>query len=87
MRLGIRQECIGSLPRLYKGVRQKKIETNQKIVGGSRKTCREYRVKDWTMRWELVGRSLGLYRRYPEDRQEHARRSPEEDHETRCWRS
>ncbi|RWV95053.1 hypothetical protein GW17_00042356 [Ensete ventricosum] len=41
---GVRQELaegIGSLPRWRKGVRQKKIETHRKIVGGSRKTYRE----------------------------------------------
>ncbi|RWW47937.1 hypothetical protein BHE74_00046034 [Ensete ventricosum] len=26
-----------------------------------------HRAKDWTMRWELVGSSLGLHRRYRED--------------------
>ncbi|RWW80399.1 hypothetical protein BHE74_00011261 [Ensete ventricosum] len=39
-------------------------------------------AKVWMMRWELARSSLGLHRRYREDRQEHARRSPEEDHET-----
>ncbi|RWV86261.1 hypothetical protein BHE74_00046629, partial [Ensete ventricosum] len=34
-------ESIGSLPRWRKGVRQKKTETRQKIVGGSRKAYRE----------------------------------------------
>ncbi|RWV85890.1 hypothetical protein GW17_00052276 [Ensete ventricosum] len=34
-------EGIGSLPRWRKGVRQKKIETHWKIIGGSRKACRE----------------------------------------------
>ncbi|RWW47021.1 hypothetical protein BHE74_00047021, partial [Ensete ventricosum] len=34
-------EGIESLPRWRKGVRQKKIETRRKIVGGSRKACRE----------------------------------------------
>ncbi|RZS19171.1 hypothetical protein BHM03_00051532 [Ensete ventricosum] len=30
---------IGSLPGWRKGVRQKKIETHRKIIGGSRKAC------------------------------------------------
>ncbi|RZR92237.1 hypothetical protein BHM03_00020543 [Ensete ventricosum] len=71
-------EDIGSLPGWRKRVRQKKTETRRKIVGGSRKACREYnhepriklrhRAKDWTKRWELAGRSLGLRRGYREDR-------------------
>ncbi|RWW61568.1 hypothetical protein BHE74_00031371 [Ensete ventricosum] len=72
MQLGTRQECVGSLSGWRKGVRHKKTETRWKIVGGSRKVCREiklrHRAKDWTMRWELVGRLLGLRRRYREDR-------------------
>ncbi|RWW57973.1 hypothetical protein BHE74_00035197 [Ensete ventricosum] len=42
--LGVRWELvegIGSLPGWHKGVRQKKIETHRKIVGGSRKACQE----------------------------------------------
>ncbi|RWW43615.1 hypothetical protein BHE74_00050700 [Ensete ventricosum] len=42
MRLGTRQECIGSLPGWRKGVRQKKTETHRKIIGGSRKACWEF---------------------------------------------
>ncbi|RRT60380.1 hypothetical protein B296_00016082 [Ensete ventricosum] len=41
---GIRRELaegIGSLPGWRKGVSQKKIETCRKIIGGSRKACRE----------------------------------------------
>ncbi|RZS20838.1 hypothetical protein BHM03_00053403 [Ensete ventricosum] len=34
-------EGIGSLPGWCKGVRQKMTETRRKIVGGSRKACRE----------------------------------------------
>ncbi|RWW67150.1 hypothetical protein BHE74_00025426 [Ensete ventricosum] len=34
-------ESIGSLPGWRKGVRQKKTETRRKIVGGSRKACRD----------------------------------------------
>ncbi|RRT42343.1 hypothetical protein B296_00041800 [Ensete ventricosum] len=34
-------EGIGSLPGWRKGVHQKKTETHQQIVGGSRKACRE----------------------------------------------
>ncbi|RZS28576.1 hypothetical protein BHM03_00062187 [Ensete ventricosum] len=41
MRLGTCQECVGSLLGWRKGVRQKKIETHWKIIGGSRKACRE----------------------------------------------
>ncbi|RRT60317.1 hypothetical protein B296_00031624 [Ensete ventricosum] len=36
------------------------------------------------MWWELAGNSLGLRRRYREDRYEHAGRSLLEDRETRC---
>ncbi|RRT72886.1 hypothetical protein B296_00033328 [Ensete ventricosum] len=67
---GVRRELtegIESLAGWHKGVCKKKIETHRKIVMGSRKAYREYRAKDWTMRWELVGRSLGLRRRYRED--------------------
>ncbi|RWW71286.1 hypothetical protein BHE74_00020981 [Ensete ventricosum] len=42
--LGVRQklaEGIEGLPGWCKGVCQKKIETHQKIVGGSRKACRD----------------------------------------------
>ncbi|RZS24817.1 hypothetical protein BHM03_00057929 [Ensete ventricosum] len=42
---GVRRELaegIESLPRWRKGVRQKKIETHQKIIGGSRKACWEF---------------------------------------------
>ncbi|RWW04599.1 hypothetical protein GW17_00032166 [Ensete ventricosum] len=42
--LGVRRELtegIGSLPEWRKGVRQKKTETHRKIIGGSRKACRE----------------------------------------------
>ncbi|RZS24469.1 hypothetical protein BHM03_00057545 [Ensete ventricosum] len=48
MRLGTRQEYVGSSPRVSrvflgwrKGVRQKKTKTRQKIIGGSRKACQE----------------------------------------------
>ncbi|RRT50711.1 hypothetical protein B296_00034182 [Ensete ventricosum] len=34
-------EGIGSLPGWHKEIRQKKIETYRKIIGGSRKACRE----------------------------------------------
>ncbi|RWV87595.1 hypothetical protein GW17_00050393 [Ensete ventricosum] len=37
-------EGIGSLPGWHKGVRQKKTETRQKIVGGSRKACRDLSI-------------------------------------------
>ncbi|RRT32736.1 hypothetical protein B296_00058878 [Ensete ventricosum] len=42
---GVRWELakgIRSLLRWRKGVRQKKTETRRKIVGGSRKSCRDY---------------------------------------------
>ncbi|RRT36650.1 hypothetical protein B296_00046195 [Ensete ventricosum] len=55
-------EGMGNLPGWHKRVRQKKTKTHQKIVGGSRKAYRElgrYRAKDWMMRRELVGSSLG----------------------------
>ncbi|RRT70057.1 hypothetical protein B296_00000602 [Ensete ventricosum] len=35
-------EGIGSLPGWHKGVRQKKIETHRKIIGGSRKAYQEF---------------------------------------------
>ncbi|RRT31693.1 hypothetical protein B296_00056710 [Ensete ventricosum] len=37
-------EGIGSLPGWRKGVRQKKIETRRKIIGGSRKACRDLSI-------------------------------------------
>ncbi|RRT33268.1 hypothetical protein B296_00031030 [Ensete ventricosum] len=39
-------EGIGSLPGWRKGVRQKKTETHRKIIGGSRKACRESGCSD-----------------------------------------
>ncbi|RWW42619.1 hypothetical protein BHE74_00051810, partial [Ensete ventricosum] len=42
---GVRRELvegIGSLPGWRKVVRRKKTETRRKIVGGSRKACRDY---------------------------------------------
>ncbi|RRT36916.1 hypothetical protein B296_00016290 [Ensete ventricosum] len=41
---GVRRELIEgirSLPGWHKGVRKKKTETGQNIIGGSRKACRE----------------------------------------------
>ncbi|RWV96165.1 hypothetical protein GW17_00041146 [Ensete ventricosum] len=89
--LGVRWELaegIRCLPEWRKGVHQKKIESRQKIMGGSRKACQEFnhdgekelqikhepriklrhRAKVWTIRWELIGSSLGLRRRYRKDR-------------------
>ncbi|RWW42238.1 hypothetical protein BHE74_00052238 [Ensete ventricosum] len=37
-------EGIGSLPAWPKGVRQKKIESCRKIIGGSRKACRDLSI-------------------------------------------
>ncbi|RWV86021.1 hypothetical protein GW17_00052130 [Ensete ventricosum] len=45
---------IGSLLGWCKGVRQKKTKTRRKIVGGSRKACRE----DREARYEHIGRLL-----------------------------
>ncbi|RWV95780.1 hypothetical protein GW17_00041562 [Ensete ventricosum] len=42
-------ESIGSLPGWCKRVRQKKSETRRKIVGGSRKACRESGCSDDAM--------------------------------------
>ncbi|RWW45314.1 hypothetical protein BHE74_00048856, partial [Ensete ventricosum] len=52
-------EGIESVPGWRKGVHWKKIETHWKIVRGSQKAYRENRAKDWTMRRELAGSSLG----------------------------
>ncbi|RRT48635.1 hypothetical protein B296_00013817 [Ensete ventricosum] len=69
---GVRRELtegIGSLPGWRKGVRMKKIETRQKIIGGSQKACRELgRYKDWTMLRELSRSSLRIRRRDREAR-------------------
>ncbi|RWW38664.1 hypothetical protein BHE74_00056088 [Ensete ventricosum] len=43
MRLGTCLVCIGSLLGWHKGVHRKKIETRRKIIGDSRKACRELR--------------------------------------------
>ncbi|RZS18353.1 hypothetical protein BHM03_00050604 [Ensete ventricosum] len=81
MRLGTRQECIGSSPRVsgacQDGVREFArrrprligrlsgvVETlarswkGHDIRQGPRIKLR-HRAKDWTMRWELIGSSLG----------------------------
>ncbi|RZS25208.1 hypothetical protein BHM03_00058373, partial [Ensete ventricosum] len=77
---GVRRELaegIGSLPAWRNGVYRKKTETRWKISGIAKRLV-------GVGKWELVGRSLGLRRRYWEDRYEHAERSPEDDRETRC---
>ncbi|RRT64786.1 hypothetical protein B296_00024862 [Ensete ventricosum] len=63
--LGVRRELaesIGSLLGWRKGVRQKKIETRRKIIGGSRKVYRErledssqecQRLPDWRDRFDV----------------------------------
>ncbi|RWW45231.1 hypothetical protein BHE74_00048946, partial [Ensete ventricosum] len=48
-------EGIGSLLGWHKGVRQKKIETRRKIIGGSQKACREFAEGIE----KLVGNTLG----------------------------
>ncbi|RRT44762.1 hypothetical protein B296_00038187 [Ensete ventricosum] len=53
-------EGIGSLPGWRKGVRQKKIESRQKIVGGSRKVCRETFTEGTG---KLAGSTLGDHRK------------------------
>ncbi|RWW53995.1 hypothetical protein BHE74_00039462 [Ensete ventricosum] len=82
--LGVRQELIEdieSLPGWCKGVRWKKTTTHQKIVGVSRKACRElgrYRAKvlDNAMkaRWAFARTSPKVSRRSLGTRQEIARR-------------
>ncbi|RRT75901.1 hypothetical protein B296_00020459 [Ensete ventricosum] len=63
----VRQELaegIGSLPGWCKGVHRKKIEICQKIIGGSRKACREL---GRSCRPDILGSSLGIgprFRRY-----------------------
>ncbi|RZS28918.1 hypothetical protein BHM03_00062575 [Ensete ventricosum] len=56
-------EGIGSLLGWCKGVCHKKTKTHRKIIGGSRKACREiklrHRSNDWTIQRELAGSSLG----------------------------
>ncbi|RRT32845.1 hypothetical protein B296_00045531 [Ensete ventricosum] len=54
-------EGIGSLPGWGEGVRQKKIETHRKIVGGSRKAYRESRCSD-----DAVGSRRKFARRFAE---------------------
>ncbi|RZR81854.1 hypothetical protein BHM03_00008159 [Ensete ventricosum] len=54
-------ESIGSLPGWRKGVRQKKTETRRKIVGGSRKACRESGCSD-----DVVGSRPKFARRFVE---------------------
>ncbi|RRT70369.1 hypothetical protein B296_00000473 [Ensete ventricosum] len=51
-------EGIGSVLGYRKGVRQKKIETRRKIVGGSRKACREFTEGIE----KLTGNTLGDHR-------------------------
>ncbi|RZS09403.1 hypothetical protein BHM03_00040480 [Ensete ventricosum] len=74
VRLGTHQECIGSLPRVsgacLDGIREF-ARRRSRLVGrlsgvaerlaGSFKVLEVdlYRAKDWTMRWELAGSSLG----------------------------
>ncbi|RWW56437.1 hypothetical protein BHE74_00036847 [Ensete ventricosum] len=49
---------IGSLLGWHKGVRQKKIETHRKIIGGSRKACRESGCSNDVVgsRWKFTSR-------------------------------
>ncbi|RRT64695.1 hypothetical protein B296_00019939 [Ensete ventricosum] len=58
-------EGIRSLPGWRKGVRQKKTETCQKIIGGNRKACRE-RPEDFLQDY----RRLPKYAGNPSDRQQ-----------------
>ncbi|RWW00169.1 hypothetical protein GW17_00036880 [Ensete ventricosum] len=71
---GVRQELtegIGSLPGWHKGVRQKKTETRRKIIGGSRKACRELCsgiTSEFSKRFaegigKLAGSTLGDHRK------------------------
>ncbi|RRT40324.1 hypothetical protein B296_00039864, partial [Ensete ventricosum] len=55
-------EGIGSLPRWHKGVRQKKTETHRKIIGDSRKACRESGCSD-----DAVGSCQKFARRFAEE--------------------
>ncbi|RRT31655.1 hypothetical protein B296_00058696 [Ensete ventricosum] len=60
---GVRREIaegIGSLSGWRKGVRQKKIETRRKIIGGSPKACRERFVEGIG---KLAGNTPGDYRK------------------------
>ncbi|RZS23291.1 hypothetical protein BHM03_00056196 [Ensete ventricosum] len=61
--LGVRQklaEGIEGLPGWCKGVCQKKIETHQKIVGGSRKACRDGFRLEFARRFtEGIGKLAG----------------------------
>ncbi|RWW01351.1 hypothetical protein GW17_00035618 [Ensete ventricosum] len=70
---GVRRELaegIGSLPRWRKGVRQKKIETRQKIVGGSQKACREFVEGIGKLAGNMSGdcwkKTIKLFARMPE---------------------
>ncbi|RWV76989.1 hypothetical protein GW17_00062247, partial [Ensete ventricosum] len=72
---GVRRELvqgIGSLPGWRKGVRQKKTETHQKIVGDSRKAYQE----------RCSGISLKFIKRFAEGIRKLAGRYPEEDRKT-----
>ncbi|RWV77962.1 hypothetical protein GW17_00061141 [Ensete ventricosum] len=57
MRLGTCLVCIGSLLGWHKGVHWKKIETRRKIIGDSRKACRELRSG---RRWASEKRTRGV---------------------------
>ncbi|RRT31656.1 hypothetical protein B296_00054734 [Ensete ventricosum] len=92
--LGVRRELaegIGSLPEWRKGVHQKKTETHRKIIGGSRKACRDSlgdspkgSRSSLGTRWEIVQKrskeSSQEYRRLPDWREVWS--SPKED---RSW--
>ncbi|RZR84941.1 hypothetical protein BHM03_00011860, partial [Ensete ventricosum] len=72
---GVRRELvegIGSLSGWRKGVRRKKTKTHWKIVGGSRKACRDYRED----RYKHAGRSSEKDR---ETRHRKCQRLPD------CW--
>ncbi|RWW26867.1 hypothetical protein GW17_00008731 [Ensete ventricosum] len=60
---GVRRELakgIGSFLGWHNGVRQKNIETHRKIIGGSRKACRERFIEGIG---KLAGNMSGDYRK------------------------
>ncbi|RWW84609.1 hypothetical protein BHE74_00006772 [Ensete ventricosum] len=84
MRLGTRQEYVGSSPRVSrvflgwrKGVRQKKTKTRQKIIGGSRKACQDLLGDSLKGSGSLLGTCREIAGRRPEDLLKECRRLPD----------
>ncbi|RWW37296.1 hypothetical protein BHE74_00057615, partial [Ensete ventricosum] len=81
--LGVRREIvkgIGSSLGWHKRVRQKKTKTYRKIIGGSRKACRElgWSCNGYLAIMIVISIMQEIRRRDREARWEHAERSPKE---------